>query len=50
MKKFKDLTSQEKMMISFVIVLLLAIALSWSRITQGLQKGMKTFTEQPTNK
>lgn len=47
MRKFKDLSLNEKLMISFVIILLIATALNWSNIYKGLKKGFDTHTEQP---
>jgi len=47
MRKFKDLSLNEKLMISFVVILLIAIVLNWSNIYKGLQKGFVIHTEQP---
>ncbi len=47
MRKFKDLSLNEKLMISFVIILLIATALNWSNIYEGLKKGFDIHTEQP---
>ncbi|MFA8435773.1 MAG: hypothetical protein ACEPOZ_14750 [Marinifilaceae bacterium] len=46
MRKFKDLSANEKMMISFVIVLILGIALNWGRVVDGFKKGLKPYMEQ----
>lgn len=50
MRKFKDLTKSEKLMISFIIILLIAIAFNWERVVDGFKKGVKTYTEQPVTK
>ena len=47
MRKFKDLSLNEKLMISFVIILLIAVVLNWSNIYEGLKKGFDIHTEQP---
>ncbi len=47
MKKLKDLSLNEKLMISFVVILLIAIALNWSNVFEGLKKGFDIHTEQP---
>jgi len=47
MRKFKDLSLNEKLMISFVIILLIAVVLNWSNIYNGLKKGFEIHTEQP---
>jgi len=46
MRKFKDLSTNEKMMISFVIVLILSLAFSWDRVADGFKDGFKSYTEQ----
>lgn len=50
MRKLKDLSLNEKMMISFVLVLLLAIAVRWKDVKEGFYKGLNTYTEQTENK
>jgi hypothetical protein len=47
MRKLKDLSLNEKLMISFVVVLLIATALNWSNIYNGMLKGFDIHTEQP---
>ena len=47
MNKFKDLSANEKMMMSFVLVLILGIALSWNRVADGFKEVFKSYTEQP---
>jgi len=47
MRKFKDLSLNEKLMISFVIILLIAVVLNWSNIYKELKKGFDIHTEQP---
>ncbi len=47
MRKFKDLSLNEKLMISFILILLIAIALNWSNVFNGIKKGFDIQTEQP---
>tara|TARA_R110001583_G_scaffold43936_2_gene139548 strand:- start:993 stop:1151 length:159 start_codon:yes stop_codon:yes gene_type:complete len=47
MRKLKDLSLNEKLMISFIVVLLIATALNWSNIYNGMLKGFDIHTEQP---
>ncbi|WP_164977383.1 hypothetical protein [Ancylomarina salipaludis] len=47
MRKFKDLSLNEKLMISFILILLIAIALNWSNVYNGIKKGFDSHTEQP---
>jgi len=47
MRKFKDLSLNEKLMISFLLILIIAVALNWSNIYKGLKKGFEIHTEQP---
>jgi len=47
MRKFKDLSLNEKLMISFIVILLIAVILNWSNIFEGLKKGFDIHTEQP---
>jgi len=46
MKKLKDLSLNEKLMISFVVVLLLGIAVKWKEVKEGFFKGLDNYTEQ----
>lgn len=41
MKKWCEYTRQEKMMIIVLIVLLVAVGLSWGRVSEGFNKGVK---------
>jgi len=41
--RFKNLSKQEKAMLAFVLILILAIALSWSRISRGIQHGFEPY-------
>lgn len=50
MRKFKDLSANEKFMIVFIIVLLLAISFNWNRVAEGFKMGLKPYTEQSQNK
>ncbi|MCZ4694248.1 hypothetical protein [Ancylomarina euxinus] len=47
MRKFKDLSLNEKLMISFILILLIAVVLNWSNIYKGIKKGFDIHTEQP---
>jgi len=47
MRKFKDLSLNEKLMISFILILLIAIALNWSNVFKGIKKGFDIQTEEP---
>lgn len=49
MKKWKEYTRQEQMMIIAVIVLLIAVLLSWGRVTNGFDKGMHIFFHTPAD-
>jgi len=46
MRKLKDLSLNEKLMISFVVVLLLGIAVKWKEVKEGFFKGIENYTEQ----
>jgi hypothetical protein len=41
--QLKNLSKQEKAMIAFVLILMLAIGLSWSRISKGIKKGFEPY-------
>lgn len=47
MRKFKDISLNEKLMISFAAILIIIIALNWSNVIDGLKKGFDIHTEQP---
>lgn len=46
MRKLKDLSLNEKLMISFVVILLLGIAVKWKEVKTGFLKGVENYTEQ----
>ncbi len=46
MRKLKDLSLNEKLMISFVIILLLGIAVKWKGVKDGFFNGWNKYTEQ----
>ncbi len=47
MKKWKDFSNTEKFLISFIIILILAIALNWKRVYKGIKKSIEPYnTEQ----
>ena len=46
MKKWKDLNTNEKMMISFIVILLIGIAIKWKDVKEGFLKGLENYTEQ----
>ena len=46
MRKLKDLSLNEKLMISFVVILLLGIVVRWKDVKKGFFKGLDTYTEQ----
>lgn len=50
MKKLKDLSLNEKLMISFVVVLLLGISVKWKDVKEGFFKGLDNYTEQTETK
>lgn len=43
MKNWKNMSGNEKMMIGFMLIMLIAIVLSWSRISKGLEKGLQPY-------
>ncbi len=46
-KKWNDLSQIEKFFVGFIIILLIAIALNWSRVYEGIKKGITPYqTEQ----
>lgn len=49
MKKWKEYTRQEKTMFIAILVLLIAVLLSWGRVTSGFHKGMHTFFRSPAD-
>lgn len=49
MKAWKDFSSEEKRMMIIIGVLLLAILLSFGRITSGWKKGFDFFYSSPQN-
>ncbi|WP_209319772.1 hypothetical protein [Ancylomarina longa] len=46
MRKLKDLSLNEKLMISFVVILLIGIAIKWKEVKKGFFKGFQNYTEQ----
>jgi len=46
MRKLKDLSLNEKLMISFVVVLLLGIAVKWNDVKEGFLEGLDSYIEQ----
>ncbi|WP_372751284.1 hypothetical protein [Labilibaculum sp.] len=46
MRKLKDLSLNEKLMIGFVVILLLGIAVKWKEVKTGFFKGFENYTEQ----
>lgn len=49
MKKWCEYTRQEKMMIIVLIVLLVAVGLSWGRVSEGFNKGVNLFYNSPAD-
>lgn len=43
---WKNRSNTEKGMIGVILLLLLMIILSWSRVSEGLKKGMKPYQKQ----
>jgi hypothetical protein len=43
MRKWKEYTLQEKMMIIAIITLLIAVLFSWKRVSSGFGEGMSNF-------
>jgi hypothetical protein len=41
--QLKILSKQEKAMIVFVLILMLAVGLSWSRISKGIKQGFEPY-------
>ena len=50
MRKLKDLSLNEKLMISFVVILLLGISVKWKEVKEGFLKGLDNYTEQTETK
>ncbi len=48
MRKLKDLSLNEKLMMTFIIILLIATVLNWSHIYEGLKQGFDIHIEQPS--
>ena len=46
MRKWKDLNKNEKMLISFMLILLIGIAIKWKDVKTGFLKGLENYTEQ----
>lgn len=44
MRKLKNLSLNEKLMISFVVILLLGIAVKWGKVKDGFFKGFEKYT------
>lgn len=49
MKKWKEYSRQEQVMIIVLIVLLIAVLLSWGRVSNGFDKGMNLFFNTPAD-
>lgn len=49
MKKWREYTRQEKTMIIVLIVLLIAVLLSWGRVSEGFTKGVDVFYYTPAD-
>lgn len=49
MKKWKEFTRQEKIMVGAIILLVVAIWLSWERISTNFDKGMQMFYNVPAD-
>lgn len=46
MKKWSELSNTEKFLVGFIIVLILAIALNWSRVYNGIKKGFEPYNKE----
>ena len=49
MKKWKELSNTEKTMIGMIAILLLMVALNWSKVSEGIKGGYAPKKEIPTN-
>jgi Tfp pilus assembly protein PilO len=50
MKKWKELSGKEKMMICFVIILVIAILARWGSFKEEVSQTIEKYTEQSTSK
>lgn len=50
MRKWKDLNKNEKMLISFTLILLIGIAIKWKDVKSGFLKGLEKYTTEQTEK
>lgn len=42
---WNKLSSTEKAMIGFTVLLLIMVALNWNRVSEGLEKGIKPYND-----
>lgn len=50
MKKWKELSNNEKIMIGFAIILLIILLLNWKSTVEGIKKGFEPYNiEKPTS-
>jgi len=46
MKKWKDYSKTEKFLLGFIFVLIIAIALNWKRVYNGVIKGVEPYQKE----
>lgn len=50
MQKWKDMSRTEKFLAGFIIALIIAIALNWTRVYEGIKKGMQPYQKEQKQK
>jgi hypothetical protein len=50
MKKFRDLNSHEKLLVSALVVIMALIAFNWSSFSTRVKRSFSVYTEQPNTK
>lgn len=49
MKNWKELSTNEKVMIGFAIVLLIILITQWEKTWNGVKKGMEPYKQEQTS-
>ena len=50
MKRFRDLNSQEKLLVGALVILLALIAFNWNSFAGRVKRSLSVYTEQPSTK
>lgn len=48
METWKKLSTTEKAMIGFIVILIIMVALNWQHVSKGIKKGIEPYNSQKT--